>query len=195
MSVLRHVRQESVCIFLIACCWLVPRELHAQQGEERFQSDSLVVAARAIMASARYCTLVTLDKTGRPQVRTMDPFAPDDGMVVWFGTNRRSRKVEQIRNDPRVALHYLAPSGAGYVSISGRARIVDDPSETARYWKDEWTSFYQNKKADYVLIAVKPETLEIIDYSRGVVGDSETWKAPSVPDWCWYSEPAPILRQ
>lgn len=177
MSVLRHIRQGSICIFLIACCYLVPQELHAQG---RIQSDSLVVAARVIMASARYCTLVTLDKTGRPQVRTMDPFAPDDEMVVWFGTNRRSRKVEQILSDPRVALHYLAPSGAGYVSISGRARIVDDPSETARYWKDEWESFYTNKEADYVLIAVKPESLEIVDYSRGIVGDSETWKAPSV---------------
>ena len=177
MSVLRHVRQGSICIFLIACCWLVPRELHAQG---RFQSDSLVVAAREIMGTARYCSLITLDETGRPHVRTMDPFAPDDEMVVWFGTNRRSRKVEHIRNDPRVAIHYLAPSGTGYVSISGRARIVADPSETARYWKDEWESFYTNKETDYVLIAVKPESLEILDYSRGIVGDSETWKVPSV---------------
>jgi len=164
----------------MASCWLYPQDLRAQSGKEQAPSDSLVIAAREIMGTTRYCSLITLDETGRAQVRTMDPFAPDDEMVVWFGTNRKSRKVEHIRNDPRVALHYMAPSGAAYVSISGRARIVDDPSEILRLWKDEWESFYPNKEADYVLIAVKPEKLEIVDYSRGIIGDSVTWKVPSV---------------
>lgn len=180
MSALHDVRQGSIYILLMVCCSVFPRELRAQDGEEQYQPDSLVTAAREIMGAARYCTLVTLDESGQPQARTMDPFTPDDEMVVRFGTNRKSRKVEHIRRDPRVALHYLAPSGAGYVSISGRARIVDDPSETARYWKDEWASFYPNKDDGYVLIAVEPETLEIVDYSRGIVGDADTWKVPSV---------------
>lgn len=110
----------------------------------------------------------------------MDPFAPGDDMVIWLGTHRRSRKVDQIRNDPRVAIHYLAPGGSGYVSISGTARLVDDPSEKARHWKQEWEQFYPDAEADYLLIAVTPETLEVVDYDTGIVGDPDTWEVPSV---------------
>jgi general stress protein 26 len=110
----------------------------------------------------------------------MDPFPPEEDMVIWLGTHRRSRKVSDIRNDPRVALYYLAPGAAGYVSISGTARLVDDPVEKSRRWKDEWDQFYVDREADYVLIAVTPERLEVVDYSRGITGDPETWEAPSV---------------
>jgi general stress protein 26 len=110
----------------------------------------------------------------------MDPFAPEDGMVIWFGTHRRSRKVEHIRNDPRVTLYYEAPGGAGYVSITGTARLVDDASEKTRRWKEEWEQFYVDAESDYLLIKVNPEVLEIIDYSRGIVGDPDTWRVPTV---------------
>jgi general stress protein 26 len=132
------------------------------------------------MEAAEYCALITLDRSGRPQARTMDPFAPDDAMTVWLGTHRASRKVAQIRNDPRVALYYEAPGGAGYVAISGTAHLVDDPSEKARRWKEEWEQFYVDRESDYLLIEVTPEVLEIVDYSRDIVGDPDTWRVPSV---------------
>ena len=67
--------------------------------------EKLIAAAREIMAAARYCALITLDSSGRPQARTLDPFAPDENMVVWLGTNPRSRKVAAIRRHPRVSLY------------------------------------------------------------------------------------------
>jgi general stress protein 26 len=109
----------------------------------------------------------------------MDPFAPEEDMVVWLGTHRLTRKVDDIRNDPRVALYYLAPGAAGYVSLSGTARIVDDPSETAGRWKEEWEQYYADREADYVLIEVIPLRLEVVDYRLGITGDPETWAPPS----------------
>jgi len=142
--------------------------------------DTLLVAARTIMAAARYCALITVDDAGAPQVRTMDPFSPDDDMTIWLGTNRNTRKVEQIRRDPRVVLYYPSPNATGYVSISGRARLVEDEMEKASRWKPEWEAFYGDPAADYVLIEVVPERLEVIDYSRGIGADPRTWNPPFV---------------
>src|SRR3974390_3074293 len=76
----------------------------------------LVAGAREIMAAQTYCALVTIDEEGRPQVRTMNPFPPEDDMTVWMATNTRSRKVREIRRDPRVALYYSDHANAlGYV--------------------------------------------------------------------------------
>jgi general stress protein 26 len=180
MEATRHIGNLCILIPLTVVWSMSPIVLSAQSEEGRYPSDTLLAAARDIMEAARYCALVTLDETGQPTVRTMDPFEPGDDMVVWFGTNRRSRKVEHIRNDPRVAIHYLAPEGDGYVTIMGTARIVDEPSVKARYWKDEWEQFYTGSREDYVTIAVTPETLEVLDYSKGVAGAADTWKVPYV---------------
>ncbi|MDQ2856255.1 MAG: pyridoxamine 5'-phosphate oxidase family protein [Acidobacteriota bacterium] len=132
------------------------------------------------MTTVRYCALVTIDARGRPQVRTMDAFPPDENLVVWLGTNPISRKVREIRKNPRVALHYFDAASEGYVSISGIARIVTDPKEKARHWKEEWKGFYLDREKGYVLIAIKPTKLEVVIVKKGITGDSKTWKPPTV---------------
>ena len=132
------------------------------------------------MITARYCALITIDANGRAQVRTMDPFPPDENLVVWLGTNPKSRKVREIRKNARVALYYFDSASQGYVSISGIARIVDDPKEKARHWKEEWKGFYLDRDKGYVLIAVTPEKLEVVIEKKGIIGDPKTWTPPSV---------------
>jgi len=140
--------------------------------------DTLIVAAKEIIKSARYCALITTDSTGEIHVRTMDPFSPEDNMVVWLGTNSNTRKVIEIKNNPNVTLYYNDPNGTGYVVISGKAQIIDDPAETTKRWKEEWTQFYPNREKNYKLIKVVPEKMEVINYSIGIAGDPVTWRVP-----------------
>lgn len=140
----------------------------------------LINAAKEIMNTAPHCALITLDEEGRPRVRVMDPFKPEGELIVWFGTNPNSRKVSQIKNDPRVTLYYLDNDASGYVMIHGMAQLVDDPMEKESRWKDEWKSFYPNKPEGYLLIKVVPDWMEILSTSRGILGDKITWQPPMV---------------
>jgi len=137
-------------------------------------------AAREIMTSAGTCALITVDPEGRPRVREMDPFPPDSDFTVWFGTNPRSRKVEQIRNNPKVTLYYQEEGYAGYVMISGTASLVNDQEEKDRRWKEEWKAFYPDKTKDYLLIKVIPDWMEMISLPLGITGDPVTWEPPKV---------------
>ncbi|MBE0652182.1 MAG: pyridoxamine 5'-phosphate oxidase family protein, partial [Bacteroidales bacterium] len=110
----------------------------------------------------------------------MDPFLPESDFTVWFGTNPKSRKVDQIKNDPGVTLYYLDSDASGYVMIHGTAQIVNDQQEKENRWKAEWEAFYPNKTEDYLLIKVSPEWMEVISYAYGIVGDPETWEPPIV---------------
>jgi general stress protein 26 len=144
----------------------------------------IVEATRAILAKARYATLVTLDDDGAPQARVVDPFPPEgDGLVVWVATNGRSRKVGQIARDSRVTLVYFEPATASAVTLVGRAQLVRDPAEKARHWKDEWKAFYQDthKGDDYVLIRVTPTRLEVVGEAYGMVNDPATWRPVILP--------------
>ncbi len=151
----------------------------AEQGSAN-ADQHLIAAAKEIMNSEGSCALITIDNEGVPRVRAMDPFAPEEDLTVWFGTNSRSRKVEQIKKDPRVSLYYLDEDASGYVIVQGVARLVNDPKEKEKRWKAEWEAFYPDKTKDYLLIVVTPIWMEVLSPPRGISADPVTWQPPVV---------------
>ncbi len=142
--------------------------------------DELVAAARKVMTSQTYCALITLGSSGRPSVRTMNPFPPEDDLTVWFATNDRSRKVAEMRADPRVTLYYADHAKAsGYVSLSGRAVLVDDKAEILRRKRAYWDTSFPGLK-NLVLVKVVPEKLDVLNYEGKIVVDPITWRTPSI---------------
>jgi len=140
----------------------------------------LIEAAKEIMTAAGTCALITIDDEGVPRVRAMDPFAPEEDLTIWFGTNSKSRKVDQIKKDPRVTLYYLDKDASGYAFIHGRARLVNDQEEKEKRWKVEWEAFYPDKTEDYLLIEVTPLWMEVLSPPRGISADPVTWQPPVV---------------
>ena len=170
---------------LISLLLLALAASHAAVAQDKPSSPAderarLVAAAREIMAAQTYCALVTIDEEGRPQVRTMNPFPPEDDMSVWMATNTRSRKVREIRRDPRVALYYSNHANAiGYVQITGHAVLVDDKQEILKRKRAYWDQAFPGLQ-NLVLIKVVPERLDVLDYKAGVQADPETWRTPSI---------------
>lgn len=175
---------RSLEVAALLLLFLAPPLVRSQETKKPLSQAELIAAAREIMTTARYCALITLDSSGRPQARTLDPFPPDENMIVWLGTNARSRKVAEIRRRPRVTLYYFDRESQAYVTIQGIARLVNDPKEKAKRWKEEWKDFYPDRAKDYLLIAVIPEKLEVVNVKKGILGDPQTWKPPfvSFPD-------------
>jgi len=101
-------------------------------------------------------------------------------MLIWFGTNPKSRKVAEIRRNNRVTLYYFDREGPAYVTISGVARLVNDQKEKARLWKDEWKVFYPDRQKGYLLIAVTAEELEIVSEKKGILGEAVRWTPPTI---------------
>ena len=145
-----------------------------------FSRDTLISAAREIMTAARYCALITTGRDGRAHARTMDAFAPEDDMAIWLATNPRSRKVAELRRNPRVTLYYFDRESAAYVTVYGTARLVNDKAEKAKRWKDDWKAFYPDRDQSYLLIKVTPARLEVVNVNKGIVGTSPTWQPLSV---------------
>lgn len=151
---------------------LVP--LQAQEPS----TEELVEAAADVMRSARFCTLITLDEDGHPRARVMDPFEPEKGLVVWMATNADTRKVEDLRRDPRATLHYFDTEGIGYVTLQGEILLIEDPERKALHWKPDWKNFYQDeyRGRDYLLLRFVPRRLEIVSHTHGIASDAMAWR-------------------
>lgn len=150
----------------------------AQQSQ--FSRDQLISTAREIMTTTRYCALITTGNQTGPNARTMDAIAPDENMIVWLATNPLSRKVADIRRRPQVTLYYFDRENQAYVTLQGLARLVNDPNEKARHWKDEWKAFYPDRDKSFLLIEVRPIKLEVVNVKMGVVGTARDWDPPTV---------------
>lgn len=162
---------------LLVSCAMIPLTTNAQSSVNR---DTLLVAAREIMNETHYCALTTMDSTGQPQTRTMNPFPMNPQMITWFATSRTSRKVREIKANPKVCVYYADHVNAkGYVSITGTAEIIDDKELLVKMKRDYWSGIpdWQNK---FVLIKILPKTIDVINYKHGLNNDPNTFKAPSI---------------
>jgi general stress protein 26 len=154
-----------------------PLKITAQSS---FSRDSILFAAAEIMRDTKYCALVTVDSTGQPQTRTMNPFPVNDSLITWFATSRSSRKVREIRKNPKVSVYYADHvSAKGYVNISGNAKVIDDKELLLKMKRDYWNGIpdWQN---NFVLIKIIPKNLEVINYRHNLNNDPKTFRAPSI---------------
>jgi len=167
-------------LFMLNSYLLVPSECKAQEKSEA-NRDSIIAAAREIIALQKYCALITIDSTDLPSIRTMNPFPPEEDMFVWMATNPKSRKIQEIKNNPMVCLYYADHSQAsGYVAITGKAILVNDMSEKMKRKRDYWEQAFPDWEKDMVLIKVIPLKMDVLNYKRKMFNDQVTWRVPSI---------------
>jgi general stress protein 26 len=144
--------------------------------------EAVLAAATDIIQKAHYCTFITIGEDGQPQARIVDPLAPDVAFTIWIATNPLTRKVDQLRRNPRVTLSCFDSASSSYVTVLGRGELVSDVAEKQRHWKADWSQIYPNgaRGTDVVLIRVTPSRLEIVSESRGMIGDPKTWLPLSI---------------
>lgn len=167
-----------------------PFFMSSQVDKEAPPVENILETAKRVMNAAKNCFLITLEESGHPTARIMDPFEPESGMRIWMGTNKNTRKVEQIKNDTRATLAYYDPEGMGYVNMIGKARLVTDPRLKDKWWKEEWKAFYPGGKesAVYCLIEFSPFRIEVMDISRKVLVSIFRPEIVTLKDSVWVRE-------
>jgi len=149
-------------------------------GQPSVNRDTIILAAHEIINETTYCGLVTIDSLGQPQIRTMNPFPVKDDFIIWFATSRTSRKVREIKNNPKVCVYFANHLTAkGYVNINGSASVIDNRELLFQMKRDYWNGI-QGWQDKFVLIKIIPKSIEIINYKHGLNNDPNTFKAPFI---------------
>jgi general stress protein 26 len=163
LSLWRLAMKDLWAVWICACAtcaWADPAELYVAPDR-----DAVLAAARQIIESDPFMTLVTVDEDGQPRTRTVEHSPPDAHMVIYISTIPDTRKVDQIRTNPKVTLYFDGPGDTTYVSIMGTATIHTDPATVMKHaWRTESARavFWPDFPEDYVLIRVEPTWLEVV---------------------------------
>lgn len=125
---------------------------------------------RATIEAAEFCFLITLGESGPPDARVMQPFGPEEDLIIWFGASVDSRKVREIERDPRATVGYEYGEEGAYVTLLGTAEIVGDLETRRRCWRESFEAFWPQgpDSDDYVVIRFTPQRIEVMNIERGV---------------------------
>jgi general stress protein 26 len=114
-----------------------------------------------------------------PAVRFMSLEGHDDLMIVG-ATRKSSRKVEQIKNSPTVAISiwscrtYTDP----FVVIQAKAEVHDDMATKQKYWNEVRAQFFKTvDNPDYVVVMFTPQRIE---YYEPAARKMEVWEREKV---------------
>jgi len=98
---------------------------------DRLISDDV----RAFLEQPRFCVMATINRSGTPQLTVMwYALAPDGEDVVLLNCTRGLLKERNLRRDPRMSL--CIEDGPRYVTLEGRAELVEDRAQQEREVND-----------------------------------------------------------
>lgn len=89
-----------------------------------------------LIRDIRFGMLTTQTDSGelRSHPLTTQNRKDDEGSVLWFFVSAKSETLRDAIARPHVNLAYASPDDDSYVSISGRARLDNDPQKKQELW-------------------------------------------------------------
>jgi general stress protein 26 len=148
-------------------------------------ADKAIEKIREIAEDANICMFVTNLKKIPLDARPMATQEVDDDGNIWFMSSKSSNKHIDIKQDDRVQLFYSHTGNYEYLSIFGKASIVNDRNKIEELWTPMAKTWFEQGKddPDIELIRVTPEDayywdtknnkmVSLIKFAMGSVGIS-----------------------
>jgi len=120
-----------------------------------------------IMEDVAVC-MVTTHAGGKMRSRPMHAFPERDEGAIYFVTDTRGAKDDEIAAAPDVCLSFADIGDNTYLSITGRAETIHDPAKAEELWSTEAQAWWPRGPQDPVVrvLRVVPEQAEYWD-TRG----------------------------
>ena len=125
----------------------------------------------ALLMDIGVAMFTTRDEQGLLQGRPMATQQVDeaDG-AVWFFTARSSSLVPTILHQPEVSLSYIHHGRQTYISLTGRADLVEDRELMRTLWRPSLLTWFPHGVADHDLALL-----------RVTIEHADVWEPPAHP--------------
>ncbi len=118
----------------------------------------------------------------QPKVRVIHPAF--EGERLWVATGRSSHKAKQIERNPRVELFFQIGPEMVHLTVTGRAKFIDDKVEKKRVFSGkvfdyDLAQFWPGgpESTDFGLLLVAPTRIELTSLSEMTAGTPpEVWR-------------------
>jgi len=114
-----------------------------------------------LVEQVNICMFITNTSNGHEHTRPMATIEMEDDGTLWFYTNIRSIKVEEVNNQHDVHLTYAHPGKETYLDVWGSAEIVTDRQQVVDKWSPIVKTWFPDGINDPHLGLLKVQPYEV----------------------------------
>jgi general stress protein 26 len=130
----------------------------ARMSKDRYvQVPEAGAQLREIVDGIRFAMMTTVDAAGELQSRPMPRQVADDDGTLWFLAARQSSLTSQLREQPVVLITYGDARSRTYMSVTGTATVLQDPTRAAQLWDAAVRTWFPDGPDDPELAVIKVE--------------------------------------
>src|SRR4028119_773528 len=112
--------------------------------EKNLQSEDALKKFKKLVEEIRVCMFITNNQEEHEHTRPMATIDVEDDGTLWFFTDIRSIKVEEVTMDKQVHLTYAHPGKDSYMDVRGVSSIVTDRDLIKAKWKPVVKAYFPN---------------------------------------------------
>ena len=103
--------------------------------EKNLDQKEALKKFKKLAEEIRICMFITNSDGELDHTRPMSTIEVEEDGSLWFFTDIRSIKVEEVASDREVHLTYAHPGKESYMDVRGTAKVVTDKQQI----KDKWS--------------------------------------------------------
>jgi general stress protein 26 len=122
-----------------------------------------------LMDKIKICMLASLDGE-KIRARPMAAYARQNDGLVYFLTDARGHKDEEIARDENVCLIFAEPKDGKYLTVTGRARVTNNRVLINDLWNTAAEAWWDGPEDPSIrLLEVTPEDAQFWEGPHGLV--------------------------
>jgi general stress protein 26 len=136
--------------------------------EKNFQSEEALKKFKKLVSDINICMFITNNEEN-DHTRPMATIETDDNGTLWFFTDLRSVKVEEVSKEHIVHLVYAHPGKESYLDVWGSATVIRDRGLIKDKWSSMVKAWFPNGVDDpnLALLQVRPRSVYYWDAGKG----------------------------
>ena len=126
--------------------------------EKNLQNEEALKKFKKLAEEVNTCMFITATHSEHEHTRPMATVEVEEDGSLWFFTDIRSIKVEEIAADNTVHLVYAHPGKQSFMDVWGRGSIITDKEQMKAKWSPVVKSYFPQGTDDpnLALLKVQP---------------------------------------
>ena len=129
--------------------------------EKNLQSEEALKKFKKLVEEVRVCMFITNSSTEHEHTRPMSAVDVEDNGTLWFYTDMRSIKVEEVVTDRKVHLTFAHPGKESYMDVWGTGSVVTDKALIKEKWSPVVKAYFAEGADDPNIALLKVQPNEV----------------------------------
>lgn len=129
--------------------------------EKNLQNEEALKKFKKLAEEVNICMFITHSHDDHDHTRPMATVQVDDNGTLWFFTDIRSIKVEEVTQDKEVHLIYSHPGKESYMDVWGRSSIITDRQQVKDKWSPVVKAYFPEGADDPNLALMKVQPTDV----------------------------------